>query len=320
VSRCGATLLGAIPLRIEVNMHSGTRYGRITESLDAFRDTGGTRVRGPIKSFTRAEAMQSLFLAQQRAMASAVAEERRPGLFIFAAHERLGHLGRLWLQATETPRAGTIGRHDFVDLPLPADDALSLRHLLFVVRRDGLDVRFSALDLGTPGGLLLESGTQARLVEGTSALFLRASGYTFFCLPTGIGPWWDRNADDPWASMPPRRHRRVEPVEPAPDARRAGMVELAWHQSSLRVIVSQRMLTRGVLVGRGERCEVHAPVQSLSRVHVVLLDVQGELFLFDSGSTNGTWAEGEQLSALALESGGSLKLGEEVTLKWACAH
>ena len=51
------------------------------------------------------------------------------------------------------------------------------------------------------------------------------------------------------------------------------MVELAWHQSSLRVIVSQRMLTRGVLVGRGERCEVHAPVQSLSRVHVVLLDV-----------------------------------------------
>jgi pSer/pThr/pTyr-binding forkhead associated (FHA) protein len=65
---------------------------------------------------------------------------------------------------------------------------------------------------------------------------------------------------------------------------------------------------------------VHAPVQSLSRVHVVLLDVQGELFLFDSGSTNGTWAEGEQLSALALESGGSLKLGEEVTLKWACAH
>lgn len=301
-------------------MHSGTRYGRITESLDAFRSTGSTCVLGRGRSIAPAETMESLFLAEQRVMASAVAEERRPGLFIFAAHERLGHLGRLWLQATETPRAGTIGRHDFVDLPLPADDALSLRHLLFVVRREGLDVRFSALDLGTPGGLLLESGEQVRLVEGTSALFLRASEFTFFCLPTGIGPLWARNAEDPWASLPPRRHRRVEPVEPAAGARCAGMVELSWNQSALRVIVSQRALARGVLVGRGERCEVHAPVQSLSRVHVVLLDVQGELFLFDSGSTNGTWAKGEEVTAAVLESGGSVKLGEEVTLKWARAH
>ncbi len=92
-------------------------------------------------------AVETLFREKQRMMASAVQEERRTGLFVFAAHLHYGHVARLWLEATLNPRAGMIGRHDAVDLALPLDDSLSLRHLMYVVRRKQDAVRFVAIDL-----------------------------------------------------------------------------------------------------------------------------------------------------------------------------
>lgn len=190
----------------------------------------------------------------------------------------------------------------------------------FAVRLERAAVRFCVVDLGTPGGLMLETGAQVQLVEGSTALFFRASEFTLFCVPTGAGAQWDRRAADAWSTLPPRTPTRIETTAPTPERGSAGHLEVAWDHCVLRVNVSQRALLRGVLVGRMPRCDACVPVSSVSRVHVVLLELGGEVFLFDSGSTNGTWLEGTEIFATPLQSGAHVRLGEEVTLKWARAH
>lgn len=299
-------------------MVEGTRCARIQASVAPLRSNGVTRV-----STLRMEAgasAESLFRDKQRMMASAIQEEARPGLFVFAAHQRFGHVARLWLEATPSPRAGLIGRHDEVDLALPLDDTLSLRHLMFVVRRRADGVRYAAIDLESHSGLQLESGQSARLVESTGPLILSASDFVFFCFPTGRPAPWDRDSRDPWRTLAPRRSSRLVPSHLPPNDTIAGRVELASPTGVVAVAVGGAALLRGLLVGRAERCDVVTPVETVSRVHVVLLRLEDELFVVDAGSTNGTWRGDRELKAAPLRDSDVLRLGEEVSLCWRAAH
>ncbi len=111
-------------------MSEGTRFAKVEALVAPFRQSDGTRA---ASAMGHPSTVAALFRDMQGMMASALQGELREGLFVFAAHRRYGHVARLWLQATSTPRAGMIGRHDAVDLALPLDDSLSLRHLMFVV-------------------------------------------------------------------------------------------------------------------------------------------------------------------------------------------
>lgn len=186
-----------------------TRYARVQESIAQLRNDGATRC---VSLRTQARSsVEARFRDKQRMMASAVAEERRPGLFVLAAHLKYGHVARMWLEASAQPRAGLIGRHDAVDLALPLDDSLSLRHLMFVVRRRSAGVQLVVLDLETQHGLQLESGPPVRLVEAPGPLIVCASDFVFFCVPTGQPAPWLCESRDPWATLMPRCVTRQVP-------------------------------------------------------------------------------------------------------------
>lgn len=291
---------------------------RLQATVAPLRQTGATCV-----TVCRARPLlgpREAFCSKQRMMASAVREERRPGLFIFAAHLHFGHVARLWLAAGEAPRAGTIGRHDEVDLALPLDDALSLRHLLFVVRRSGQGVEFQAIDLETPNGLRLEDGQQVRLAESTGPLILSASDFLFFCVPTGQPVPWDCDSHDPWGSLQPRRVTREVPSGDEPAEALAGRLEVTTQAGTRAPGLTTSALRRGALIGRADRCDVVVPVHTVSRVHAVLLQLDDGLWVMDAGSTNGTWRDDEELKIARMVEGAPVQLGIDAALRWQAAH
>jgi hypothetical protein len=213
-----------------------------------------------------------------------------------------------------------IGRHDEVDLALPLDEALSLRHLMFVVRRHQGVVRFAALDLETPSGLSLESGQQARFVEAVGPLILFASDFVFFCVPTGQPLAWKPDATNPWATLLPRSTCRLEPVEPSTSSALIGTLEVRARGARKGFRLDARELGRGVLIGRASRCSVMVDVNSVSRVHAVVLSLDDQLFIIDSGSTNGLWLGDDEVKIAPFAEGPVFMLGGEVSVRWRASH
>lgn len=298
-------------------MNDVTRIARIHPALEPLRNDGGTRLPRRLRTLVRHD-VSDLFHARQRVMASALAEEPRPGLFVFAAHLDYGHVGRLWLEATDTPRAGFVGRHEHVDLALPCDEALSLRHLMFVVRRASEGgVRFTALDLCSSAGLQLESGDRAHRVDARGPLIVSASDFVFFCLPSGQPLPWSPAAARPWSTLLPRVHD--EPRRRRDAKELAGTLALCTPFGAQAIEVTRGELGGAVLVGRDERCHVVTRSESVSRVHVALLEVDGAPWLYDTGSTNGTWRVTGQVRRAQLSASERFVLGHDVTLQWRAA-
>jgi hypothetical protein len=80
-------------------------------------------------------------------------------------------------------------------------------------------------------------------------------------------------------------------------------------------------LERGILVGRDDRCS-HGGVDegNLSRVHLVLLSVDDEVWAIDTASTNGTRVlHGAPFRQLLLSGDTHLILADALSLRWAPA-
>lgn len=290
-----------------------TRYARVQPSVAPLRNaTDSTQVP---RRLLQSRTLEALFSEKQRVMASATQEEGRPGLMIFAAHERFGDVGRLWLEASEIVRGGSLGRHDAVDLALPLDESLSLRHALFIVRRVKDGVRFTVLDLEATDGLALEDGTRVRLVEAEGMLILKVAKFTLFCLPTGQPVPWRVDAPRPWNSLLPRVTRRII-CSATPGGRCAGIVEVTGRCPKQSVRVSDAALSQGVLLGRDARCAIEIPNQTVSRVHAVLLQLEGGVFLVDAGSTNGLWMDAAEVRAVPMRDGTVVDLWDQVSVRW----
>ncbi|MDP1825425.1 MAG: FHA domain-containing protein [Archangium sp.] len=254
------------------------------------------------------------YLRLHRVIRAACLEETRPGVFIFAAHRDVP-TGRLWLAATEAPRAGTLGRHESVDLPIASEAALSLRHVLFVVRLVAGRVRFSAIDLETPGGLHTRGGAQ-RVTESERPTLLRTAGLSFFCVPTG-----------PNSALPVDAFDARRLLEEPPRSRQPSLAELFLRRPGggltmclgdqvLPLTVDAAMLERGVLIGQQERCDVLIPDRFVSRVHAVAVTIEGVPYLVDTGSTNGTWHHSAvQVKCWKLEDGDRFAVGR-ATVEW----
>lgn len=300
---------------------SETRVLRTIGEVDRRQSGVGTMVFGsaqPPQPVTPRSGFQG---GLHRLIRSAVAEERRPGLFVFAATVDGQLAGRLWLAATDDVRAGTVGRHELVDLPVSPDGALSLRHFLFLVRRVRGVVRFTALDLETPAGLHTQHGQQS-VVEAERPMLLRTARLCFWCVPTGAGgipddavTAWAMFNDAP-APKAPSLFDRI--VQRAPSSR--GSLRLVLGTRAHSLSVDSQMLAQGLLVGRHERCDVVVPETHVSRVHLVLMEIDDVLHVIDTGSSNGTWTTtGERVRCRPLRDGEVLLVGG-ACLEWRERH
>lgn len=275
-----------------MNTHTRLFFGAAPQGPRPQRDVGTLTFGAPPPPGARA-----VFEQHWRLMRSAHLEERRPGAFLFVVAADGRQVGRMWLAATDAPRAATLGRHEAVELPVAVEAALSLRHLLFVVRRVAGRVRASLVDLESSSGLHTLHGAEHSLETEGPAL-LRTAHLSFFCAPTGPGAALPLAASAAWPlfSAPPPAPSLFQALLARPE-RRVGALSLA----GLPLAVDLAMATRGVLLGRDPRCDVIVADPCASRVHAAVLGIDGVPHLIDVGSSNGTWLEtGERVRCAPL--------------------
>lgn len=286
-----------------------------------------------------------LFDAHHAVIADALSEERRPGVMAFVLSPP-GIEGRLWLQATETLRAGSIGRHGFADLYLPGRPGLSLRHCMVLVRRLEDAVRIHLVDLQSSGGIHLAGGEPLAAIDADGHLFLQAPGVVLAFFPTGVPLPWDPSAARPFATLPPVVPTRTQspprpifdgsdrfhlstaivregPVEIRPEALclpdevPAGQLVLSSDTATQTLRIGYSALDRGVVLGRYDRCSGSRVLDDhrVSRVHALVFRRDHTLWIADVGSTNGTFLDGEEIRCAPLRPGAAVELGP-VRARW----
>ena len=144
-----------------------------------------------------------------------------------------------------------------------------------------------------------------------------------------VKPWTDE-ADATWRGFAPRDQEILPPPQPlksraAPGPGAAKLATITIQSSSPQAgdltsthAVWSDQLERGILVGRDDRCS-HGGLEegNLSRVHLVLLSVDDEVWAIDTASTNGTRLLGSAPFRQTRLSGESqLVLADALTLKW----
>ena len=84
-------------------------------------------------------------------------------------------------------------------------------------------------------------------------------------------------------------------------------------------------VARGVLLGRYERCDgsegavLASP--AISRVHALVIELAGKLYVVDAGSTNGVWRGHQRVPLARLSTGETVALsGTVATLEWGYSH
>jgi len=248
------------------------------------------------------------------------------GIFDAHAHLRLPPSGIAHL---------IVGRHERCDVVLPRDSDVSLRHLLLRATRGHQgQLQLRAIDLRSRCGLLSEDGKRCEAIASQGPLFLQVASYVVFLLPTGPSarPWSD-DADETWRGFAPRNQEILPPPQPlksrsapAPGAIKLATITIqssspqAGDLTSTHAVWSDQ-LERGILVGRDDRCSHGGQDEgNLSRVHLVLLSVDDEVWAIDTASTNGTRAfSGPPFRQLLLSGETQLILADALALRWAPA-
>jgi hypothetical protein len=100
-----------------------------------------------------------------------------------------------------------------------------------------------------------------------------------------------------------------------------GSITLTAGGRSETLAVGASAARTGVLVGRYERCDTHGASvlahHGISRVHVLVLDIDGALYAIDTGSTNGISIGKDEVRITALAAGTELVLGDDLArMEW----
>ena len=218
---------------------------------------------------------------------------------------------------------------------LSRDNDVSLRHMLLRATRGANgQLHLRAIDLRSRCGLVSEDGKRCEAIASKGPLFLQVGSYVVFLLPTGphVKPWAG-DADETWRGFAPRQQEILPPPQPlksrsapARDAVKLANITIqsnspqAGDLTSTHAVWSDQ-LARGLLVGRDDRCS-HGGLEegNLSRVHLVLLSVDDEVWAIDTASTNGTrLSDGAPFRQLLLSGDVHLVLADALNLRWAPA-
>lgn len=96
-----------------------------------------------------------------------------------------------------------------------------------------------------------------------------------------------------------------------------GVLRLASGHQKVRHLVSAERLERGLLLGRYERCGLTiGGLDSVSRVHLLVVRIGDEVWAIDTASTNGVRRRGQAVSAVVLEAHDELQLARSLSVTW----
>ncbi|HWO23948.1 MAG TPA: FHA domain-containing protein [Kofleriaceae bacterium] len=106
------------------------------------------------------------------------------------------------------------------------------------------------------------------------------------------------------------------------DEQPLGALRLSAGGDAQTLVLGEQILDGGVLLGRYERCDTHGTsvidVDGVSRVHILVIRIDGVIYAVDTASTNGTYlASGDEVRTARLSGGTALTLGEDLArLEW----
>src|SRR5262245_41791240 len=225
----------------------------------------------------------------------------------------------------------------------------------------GEPVRFRILDLRASVPFRDERGTPFGALEANGPVFVRSGANAFFIFPkeSGASPW-PASAVEAWAALPERTYLEEVGLEeadrqhgavvggdadagsptlvlslPGPfmdsekllheDEVPRGRLVIRCEDREMTMLLGAAAVARGVLLGRDERCDgsqravLSSP--SISRVHALVIELAGTLYVVDAGSTNGVWQDHERVRHARLVTGQPIALsGTVATLEWGYSH
>ncbi len=113
-------------------------------------------------------------------------------------------------------------------------------------------------------------------------------------------------------------------LEPDASDPARGELRVVSPSGSVALGLGAEAARRGVLLGRYERCDTAGlPVlvdHGLSRVHLLVLEIDGALYGIDTASTNGSWSGQERAGCLPLRAGAPVSLAGKATVEWRPFH
>jgi hypothetical protein len=225
---------------------------------------------------------------------------------------------------------------------------------------DGDRVRFRVLDLRARSPFEDERGNRVAALEANGPVFLQAGAYSIFVLPRGpdSAPW-SGSPERVWDDIPERvyleehgfelaeehfrgrsvgRERSKETLAlslPGPSLEHErlvaegeparGRLVVRSAEGEMTLELGRAAATRGVLLGRYGRCDgsrfAVLSGSAISRVHALVIEIAGNLYVVDAGSKNGLWLRGTRVPLAGLRPGMPVTLaGTVATLEWSFLH
>jgi hypothetical protein len=157
----------------------------------------------------------------------------------------------------------------------------------------------------------------------------------FYCEKTRAGPETARGVEVRWAAPEEADSGAAMLVTTLPgpifpsvtlheDEPTRGELVVSSSCGRVGVRLGPHASRRGVLLGRYDRCDTAGlPVLSdpaLSRVHLLVLEVDGALYGIDTASRNGTWCGAERVRAVRIQPGLRLSLAGRAAVEWRPFH
>lgn len=120
---------------------------------------------------------------------------------------------------------------------------------------------------------------------------------------------------------PSPAHRRLVQEQEEP----LGELVIASGEGRSTIAIGASAAREGVLVGRYDRCDTEGiPAltnPSISRVHLLVIEIAAQLYAIDTASTNGVFADGQETRILPLKYDQGLVLGDGLAqLKWVALN
>ncbi len=106
------------------------------------------------------------------------------------------------------------------------------------------------------------------------------------------------------------------------DEQPLGALRVSARADTQTVVLGERALDAGILLGRYERCDTHGASvlddDNISRVHVLIIRIDDVVYAVDTASTNGTYlACGDEVRIISLSGGTELILGDDLArMEW----
>lgn len=96
-----------------------------------------------------------------------------------------------------------------------------------------------------------------------------------------------------------------------------GKILITSSRGAATIVLGRRAVQNGILLGRSRRCDAGKILsnRTISRVHILIIEIAGKLYAIDTASSNGVFRDEEQERATRLEPGEKLSLSDVATIE-----